>query len=159
MASSIPDLSGLTPGQREYFRILEGMEPSAKLKRAIEAAKRDLIAQANRSEGDSEAIEAEPAQAEVLRYSGEDGEALLRILLDEEEEGGYYARLSDLATGSISDRSGSTVAEAVEASLSWIGVEGLKLDPEATVAEIRSALAEASEGADFELTVQLYTSF
>ena len=158
MASST-DISKLTRKQREYFSILEGMEPSAKLKRAIEAAKRDLIAQANRSEEDSEAIEAEPAQAEVLRYSGEDREALLRILLDEEEEGGYYARLSDLATGSISDRSGSTVAEAVEASLSWIGVEGLKLDPEATVAEIRSALAEASESADFELTVQLYTSF
>jgi len=159
MASSIPDLSGLTPGQREYFRILEGMEPDASLQRAIKSAKASLIAQARKAKlEDSARSEAEEPDTRSLSYSGDEGEVILRILLDEEESG-YYARVSDAVTGSESDRSGETIAETVGASLDWAGVQGLKLDPEATVAEIRSALAEASEGADFELTVQLYTSF
>lgn len=35
-------MTGLTPNQEEYFRILESLEPSEDLRRSIEAAKDDL---------------------------------------------------------------------------------------------------------------------
>lgn len=37
-------MSGLTPAQEDYFRILESMNPSPDLQRAIDAAKDELAA-------------------------------------------------------------------------------------------------------------------
>lgn len=160
--TNTPDLTGLTPGQREYFKILEAMEPDAKLRQAIDSAKRQLIAQARAAKkaakGAADTDETESPQVSALSYRGEEEEVLLQILLDRDRDG-YAAQLSEAVTGSRSDQWGKTLAEAVEQSLSWAGVEGLKLDPAASVEEIREELSAASEAADFDLSVQLYTSF
>jgi len=158
MTDSTPDLSKLPRSQRRYFEILESMEPDASLRRAIAAAKRDLIAQAERASAEDGFQPEEPTASSELSYSGEGSEVELRILLDRTEDG-YYGEISEGISGSQSDTGGRTVAEAVESALYWAGVTGLKLDPEATASELRTAFQTAASTASFGLTVQLYTSF
>lgn len=156
MTDSTPDLTGLSRGQKEYFKTLEAMGPDPNLQRAIEAAKRELLskAAAHGDEGTAE-VSAPPA----LRNLGEESEVALQILLDQELGDGFYARVSDAVTGSESDRYGATPAETVASALSWANVEGFEAPAAATIDELRHALSSAADAADFELTVKLYTSF
>jgi len=155
MTSTEPDLSGLTPAQREYFRLLENMEPDASFRRTIAAAKRDILRQARAAAAEGSE---DPEAPRELRYSGEATGLILEILIDEDELG-YWARVSEAAEGGSTDISGKTVAQVLESALRWAGIEGAGLTEDGTVEELRAELAELISAADFQLTVSIYRSF
>lgn len=80
---------------------------------------------------------------------------MLRILM-ERVEGGYFAEVSEAEFGSETDRGGATIAELVNSSLDWAGMDfppAMEFKDEDSLDDIRKALKA------YRAEVAIFTDF